>query len=597
MAPTVITTAIGAYDQTTATGGGNVTSDGGAAVTTRGVVWNTSPTPTIALATKTTNGTGTEIFVSSLVSLTPNTTYYVRAYATNSVGTSYGGEATFITLAVNAAPTVTTTAPYNITSTNATGGGTITSVGSASVTAHGVVWSTSPTPTLPSLNSTNGGAGSVGSYTSLIGPPLIPNTTYYVRAYATNSVGTGYGTILSFATTLTPTITLDSISNITSIAAQADATIVSDGGASLTCSGIVWNTASNPTTILATKTTNGPITIGSFAHPISSLSQGTQYYVRAYACNTNGITYSNECCLTTTSLPALCLNSVTGITGFLACANVTISSFGGATAVESGAVWSTSPNPTTASPTKITTGPTSVGSFCRPVSSLSLGTSYYIRAYACNTNGVTYSNECGFTTTCLPTLSLNTISNITNCTANINASLTSTGNATMSVTGLVWGLNANPDITCCKTTGGPLTPGVFNTTISALNESTCYYVRAYGCNTNGISYSNQSSFTTISLPTVEYITFVPAPPAYLTASFGGCVISSGSSAVTERGVVWGANPNPTITSYCALEGGTGLGTYNVVMTGLTCGCSYQVRAYACNASGVGYGTNVIYANY
>ena len=85
------------YSSTTANSGGNIT-DGGASVTARGVVWNTSQNPTIALSTKTIDGTGTGNFSSAISGLTPNTTYYLRAYATNSAGTAYGNEITFTTM-------------------------------------------------------------------------------------------------------------------------------------------------------------------------------------------------------------------------------------------------------------------------------------------------------------------------------------------------------------------------------------------------------------------------------------------------------------------------------------------------------------------
>jgi uncharacterized protein (TIGR02145 family) len=82
---------------TTATSGGNITADGGAAITARGVCWSTSANPTIALTTKTSNGSGTGTFTSSLTGLTANTLYYVRAYATNSAGTAYGSQVSFTT--------------------------------------------------------------------------------------------------------------------------------------------------------------------------------------------------------------------------------------------------------------------------------------------------------------------------------------------------------------------------------------------------------------------------------------------------------------------------------------------------------------------
>ncbi|MBQ5958083.1 MAG: hypothetical protein IJL44_02705 [Bacteroidales bacterium] len=97
VAPTVTTTAISNVDKTTATSGGEVTADGGADVTARGICWSTSQAPTVS-DSHTTDGTGTGSFTSAMTELTANTTYYVRAYATNSAGTAYGEEVSFTTL-------------------------------------------------------------------------------------------------------------------------------------------------------------------------------------------------------------------------------------------------------------------------------------------------------------------------------------------------------------------------------------------------------------------------------------------------------------------------------------------------------------------
>ncbi len=99
--PTLSTSAVSNLGTTTATSGGNVSADGGATVTARGVVWSTNPTPVISLMTKSSNGSGTGTFSSSLTSLSPNTTYFVRAYATNSAGTAYGKEISFKTSSNN----------------------------------------------------------------------------------------------------------------------------------------------------------------------------------------------------------------------------------------------------------------------------------------------------------------------------------------------------------------------------------------------------------------------------------------------------------------------------------------------------------------
>lgn len=96
--PAVTTSSVSGVDPTSATCGGMVSDDGGYSVTARGVCWSTSPGPTVALPTKTIDGNGVGSFTSSITGLAPGPTFYVRAYATNAVGTGYGNEITFTTL-------------------------------------------------------------------------------------------------------------------------------------------------------------------------------------------------------------------------------------------------------------------------------------------------------------------------------------------------------------------------------------------------------------------------------------------------------------------------------------------------------------------
>ena len=95
--PVISTTSISSIGNTSAISGGNIIEDGGSYIISRGVVWSTSTLPTIALSTKTINGAGAGIFTSSITGLSQSTTYYVRAYATNSTGTSYGTQISFTT--------------------------------------------------------------------------------------------------------------------------------------------------------------------------------------------------------------------------------------------------------------------------------------------------------------------------------------------------------------------------------------------------------------------------------------------------------------------------------------------------------------------
>lgn len=287
--PALTTTAVTAITSSAAKSGGYITSDGGFPVFERGVCWNTSGTPIIS-DSKTSDSLGTGTYISNITGLTQNVTYYVRAYATNNNGTSYGNELQFITTSPMA-PTVTTTAATSITTTTAISGGNVTSDGGVSVTNRGICWSTSPNPTTADNITTNGyGAG---VFTSNI-TGLTPNTQYYARAYATNSIGTGYGNQITFSTTspTLPTLTTVAITDIRGTAATSGGNITSDGGAAITARGLCWSTSPNPT-ITNTITLDGS-GIGIYASSLANLSENTSYYVKAYATNSAGTAYGNQ---------------------------------------------------------------------------------------------------------------------------------------------------------------------------------------------------------------------------------------------------------------------------------------------------------------
>jgi len=193
--PILTTTDVTSVTATTAQCGGTIISDGRATVIARGVCWSTSLVPTVADG-KTTDGAGAGSFASSIRGLSGGTSYYVRAYATNSAGTGYGMTMSFMTNP-SIVPEMTTADISEITQTTAKCGGTITSDGGAPIIARGVCWSTNQTPTIADGKTTDG-AGT-GSYTSYL-TDLTADMTFYVRAYAINSVGIGYGDVMTFRT-------------------------------------------------------------------------------------------------------------------------------------------------------------------------------------------------------------------------------------------------------------------------------------------------------------------------------------------------------------------------------------------------------------
>lgn len=193
------TSAVSAISDTSAVSGGNITDDGGASVTSRGVCWGTTTAP-VATGSHTTDGTGKGTFTSTITGLTAGTHYFVRAYATNSAGTAYGNELTFTTT-TNPLAVLTTTAVTAITATTAVSGGDITDDSGNNVTARGVVWDTIANPTITGSHTSD--ADGIGVFTSNI-TGLTGATLYYLRAYATNSAGTSYGNEVSFTTVAAP---------------------------------------------------------------------------------------------------------------------------------------------------------------------------------------------------------------------------------------------------------------------------------------------------------------------------------------------------------------------------------------------------------
>ena len=188
-APTVTTQAVSDIAGTTATGNGNITDLGGPYPTAYGVCWNDSGTPTTA-DDKTDEGAAaaTGAFTTAMTNLIPGTTYYVRSYAQNVAGTSYGDEVTFM---AGTTPTVTQIKPSNIQATVATGHGNITDLGSPNPTQHGHCWNRTGTPTTSDSKTELGAASTTGGFTSDI-TDLKSGLIYYMRSYATNAKGTVY---------------------------------------------------------------------------------------------------------------------------------------------------------------------------------------------------------------------------------------------------------------------------------------------------------------------------------------------------------------------------------------------------------------------
>ncbi len=201
--PTLAATTAATYVSTTsAISTGEITSNGDATVTEYGFVYGTSSNPTVDVDSKfIVDSILDDVFTDTITGLTAGTTYFVRAYATNSQGTGYGDEITFTTLAALSAPTVVTGSASGITNNGfAVTNCQVTAWGGTEVTERGIVYGTSPNPTISDGKSVRG--SDIGTFVGYAGN-LNSETTYYARAFATNSVGTSYGSEVSVTTLAT----------------------------------------------------------------------------------------------------------------------------------------------------------------------------------------------------------------------------------------------------------------------------------------------------------------------------------------------------------------------------------------------------------
>ena len=292
--PTLSTVEISVITDSSCNSGGIIKSKGTSEILNKGVCWNTMSKPTIE-NNITNDGGGKEIFNSKITGLSPNTKYYVRAYATNQIGTGYGNEIQFTTLGL--VPAITTVEIINISFYYADCKCNLTANGGFPILNKGICWSTNQNPTINDSITTSSSSASV--FTSRLSN-LSTGKTYYVRAFATNEIGTGYGNEIQFTTLGSlPTILTLETSDISYFFAKCKSNLVSNGGLTILSKGVCWSKNQNPT-IDDFKTVESS-NLGVFTSNLNGLEANTTYYVRAYASNEIGTNYGSTISFTTKS--------------------------------------------------------------------------------------------------------------------------------------------------------------------------------------------------------------------------------------------------------------------------------------------------------
>ncbi len=594
MTPTVTTAAVSDIAATSATCGGEVTSDGGSVVVAKGVCWNTTGAPTIS-DSHTIDGGGMGPFLSDLQALTPGTIYFVRAYATNSMGTTYGEEITYAT---------TFTCGYNL----------IDGINTYTTQQYGIqCWMTQnlrdvtdilqPCPSgwhlpnndewnalgthLPSspVNFGNGHylcAMPWQQYTLFADFCVQSNNVTFTGSaceahdYASGNCIPNYyplsvrcvrdenGVVV---TAQAPAVTTATVSDIASTSVTCGGEVTSDSGSVVIAKGVCWNTTGTPT-ISGNHTIDGGGT-GFFVSNLQALTPGTTYFVRAYATSGAGTAYGEEITFTTAAeetleqgmTPTVTTAAVSDIAATSATCGGEVTSDGESVVMAKGVCWNTTGTPTISGNHTISGGGT--GGFVSDLQALTPSTTYFVRAYATNNTGTAYGEEITFTTAAeetveqgmTPTVTTAAVSDIAATSATCGGEVTSDSGSVVIAKGVCWNTTGIPTVSGNHTIDGGGT-GFFVSNLQALSPGTTYFVRAYATNNTGTAYGEEITFTTAAEETVE------------------------------QGMT------PTVTTAAVSDDGGGTGAFLSDLQPLTSGMTYFVRAYATNSAGTAYGEEV-----
>ena len=290
----ITTSKISNITSNSATSGGIITSAEGTIVIARGICWNLEDGPTLKDNVGfTIDDSGLGEFSSLLIGLEPRTTYNVRAYAITTVDTTYGYQETFTT-----SRSTITSELLNVNWFSIVISSTITNDDVSMLYWKGACWSTLPNPTLADEQISNGNGAGSGTYTSeLLG--LLPNTTYYIKAYVSYlNGGREYGPELIITTNdfefSKPFVATGTHSFLSNSSADVHGIINSLGDTTVQEYGHCWSTSLDPT-ISDNRTQLGSSnSTGTYFSVLTKLSDDTEYYVRAYAINDQGISYGEN---------------------------------------------------------------------------------------------------------------------------------------------------------------------------------------------------------------------------------------------------------------------------------------------------------------
>ncbi|HWP97306.1 MAG TPA: Ig-like domain-containing protein [Syntrophomonadaceae bacterium] len=505
-------------------------------------------------------------------------------------------------------PDVTTNSATGISSDHATLKATLDSDGNEDINEYGFYWGTS--------------SGSL-THHKIVGyddisedddfdyrlTGLIEGTTYYYKAYAENDEDTSYGSVKHFTTTRVdgggnaPEVTTNSASSIGSTQATLNGYIDWEGSSGITEYGFYWGTSSNPTT---KHSLSGSVSEGDdFYYDLSGLDEGTKYYFKAYAENSEDTSYGDVLSFTAgwdnSGDAEVETDSASSIDDDRATLNANLVSDGGSDITEYGFYWGTSSGSLShhkiAGYNDISEG----DDFDCRLTDLDEDETYYYKAYVISDGDYSYGSVRHFTTDSdyydnndddyygsRPSVTTKTPDSESGY-ARLYGVVRSRGDSRVRSYGFYWGTDSSPD-TKVEVNDNNISPGsTFSYHLDDLTDGSTYYVKAYATNSHGTSYGNVLRFRATGgggelADLTTNVTDIGSSSAILIGAIGG-------EPVREYGFLWGKSGG--------VQTKVKLGTtiaentiFTYALSGLQSGSSYFAKSYAITASGTAYGSEV-----
>ena len=522
----------------------------------------------------------------SITDISPGKSYQMCPYLRDGENEIYGKP---VSLAVYGTPMVLTVENPKTDSESAVLCGNVEDDCGREVTERGFVWCEGAVESLDPEKDTKIKSGSGDGEFSVTLAGLLPNRIYSFCAYAVNVEGLACGRVVRFTTGVAlPVHGQPYITGLTSSSAVLNANVLSDGGEDAEERGFYWGPDAH---------TEHYVECGSseFNYELNGLSRNATYYVKSYSKNSIGAAESKIISFTTmTELSAVVTDDVIDIEEYSATVSGSIEDDGGAEITDKGFVYGTSSGPDMETGHMMSAGSGS-DSFSISLSGLSPNRTYYIRAYAVNSAGVSYGEEHVFTTkTALPSVGTISLEGKTSSMLRLTALILDDGGETPSEVGFYYSTSEDFTLSSALKASASLSGSTFKAEINGLARATIYHVRAYVVNSVGECLSEEVTLTTMAeLPIVE--TSSVTDITEYAAMCGGNIVDDGGADVTARGIVWSISPEPVTSLSSKTVDGSGAGMFVSAMTDLLPGPKYYVRAYATNSAGTSYGEEQMFS--